>query len=119
MEVGRKGSSLWDRFDVDWVPSLSLGHQKSTKDEASQQQDQGRAQRIVERRKRQLESEVEETFEGKLQKVNEPEAVKDLFDASDIQVVDTEDIPGNLPQNLRNVCTANQYCSSSSSYSNR
>ena len=76
-----KAAPLWDRFNVDWVPSLNLDHQKSTKDEASQQKDQDRAQRIVERRKRQLKSEVGETFEGKLRKLNESgEAVKDLLE---------------------------------------
>ena len=101
-----KAAPLWDRFNVDWVPSLNLGHQNSTKDKASQQQDQDRAHRIVERRKRQLKKEVEETFEAKLRKLNKPgEAVKDLLDASGIEMVDIEDISENLPENLQNVCT--------------
>ena len=33
-----KAAPLWDKFNVDWIPSLNLGHQKSTIDEALVQQ---------------------------------------------------------------------------------
>ena len=43
-----KAAPSWDRFNVDWVPSLNMGHQKCTIDEASLQQSRERAKRVSE-----------------------------------------------------------------------
>ena len=47
-----KAAPLWDKFNVDWVPSLNMGHQKSNINEASLQRSQDKAKRVAERRKR-------------------------------------------------------------------
>jgi hypothetical protein len=43
-----KAAPLWDKFNVDWVPSLNMGHQKSNINEASLQRSQDKAKRIAE-----------------------------------------------------------------------
>lgn len=101
-----KAAPLWDKFNVDWVPSLNMGHQKSKIDEASLKQSNEKAKRVSERRKRMLERETDEMVAEKLQKVNEPGVVvKCLFDSMNSEMVDIEDITENLPENLRNAIT--------------
>ena len=51
-----KAASLWDKFNLDWVPSLHLGHSK-LKSSDQQEKQQERAQRVRERRKRERERE--------------------------------------------------------------
>ena len=47
----------WDRYNVDWVPTLNLGHGKSAKQSEQEQtrSREARAERSKERRKRQAE----------------------------------------------------------------
>lgn len=93
---------MWDKLNVDWVPSLNMGHQKSEIDEVSLQQNQEKAKRVAERRKRMLERDTEEMVTEKLQRVNEPGVVVKslLFDSMDFEMDDIEDITENLPDNL-------------------
>ena len=64
---------LWDRYNVDWVPTLNLGHNKrATQSEQHQAQSrETRAERSKERRKRQAEQQEQERL-LKQQKLNEP-----------------------------------------------
>jgi hypothetical protein len=108
-----KAAPLWDKFNVDWVPSLNMGHQKSNINEASPQRSQDKAKRVAERRKRMHEN-TEEMVKEKLQRVNEPGvAVKCLFDpmTMDAEMDDIEDIAENLPENLRNAITQTEVSS--------
>ena len=74
-----KASYLWDKFDVDWVPSLNLGHDKVKNSDDTTEKQQQRAQRITERRKREREREEHEAMKRKLAKVDDPgERVKDI-----------------------------------------
>ncbi len=66
-----KAAPMWDRFNVDWVPSLNLGHQKSKLDESSLQRSQEKARRVAERRKRVSEIRTDAEVAEKLQKINE------------------------------------------------
>ena len=61
---------LWDRFNVDWVPTLNLGHDK-TATQSQAQSRETRAERSKERRKRQAEQQEQERL-LKQQKLNEP-----------------------------------------------
>ena len=102
-----KAAPLWDKFNVDWVPSLNMGHQKANINEALLQRNQDKAKRVAERRKCMHESTAEMVRE-KLQRVNEPGVVvKCLFDSTtmDAEMDDIEDIPENSPDNLRNAMT--------------
>ena len=53
---------LWDRYNVDWVPTLNLGHHKmATQSEQHQAQSrETQAERSKERRKRQAEQQEQE-----------------------------------------------------------
>ena len=88
-----KAAPLWDKFNVDWVPWLNLGHQKPKVDEASLRRRQVKAKRVTERRKRTLERGAEKIVAEKLQRVNEPGvAVKSLpFNVVDVEMDDIED----------------------------
>ena len=88
-----KAAPLWDKFNVDWVPSLNLGHQKPKVDEVSLRRRQEKAKRVTERRKRTLERGAEKIVAEKLQRVNEPGvAVKSLpFNVVDVEMDDIED----------------------------
>ncbi|XP_022807135.1 uncharacterized protein LOC111344188 [Stylophora pistillata] len=102
-----KAAPLWDKFNVDWVPSLNMGHQKSVIDEASLQRSLEKAKRVAERRKRTHES-TEEMAKEKSKRVNEPGVcVKYLFQSTttDVEMDDIEDLAENLPDNLRNAVT--------------
>ena len=110
-----KAAPSWDKFNVDWVPSLNMGHQKYTIDEASLQQSREKAKRVSERRKRSLERETDEIVAEKLQKVDEPGVVvKSLFDSTmmDSEMVDIEDIAENLPYNLSHAMTQTKFSTS-------
>ena len=63
----------WDRYNIDWVPTLNLGHDKTvTQSEQHQAQSrEARAERSKERRKRQAEQQEQERL-LKQQKLNEP-----------------------------------------------
>ena len=109
-----KAAPLWDKFNVDWVPSLNMGHQKSNINEASLQRSQDKVKRVAERRKRMHENAEELMVKEKLQRVNEPGVVvKCLFDPMtvDAKMDDIEDIAENLPENLRNAITQTEVSS--------
>lgn len=73
-----KAAFMWDRMNVDWVPSLNLGHNKTAKLDDNKER-QERAQRIRDRRKREQEREEKEAVERKLQKIDESgERMKDI-----------------------------------------
>ena len=67
----------WDRFNVDWVPTLCLGHSKQQlKDPEGAA---ARSQRAAERRKRCAET-VEKEMEEKLQNIDEPgETIQEII----------------------------------------
>ena len=92
---------LWDKWNVDWVPSLKLGHDKLKVSEASIQQSQEKARRATERRKREIDA------AEKQQKFNEPGlSIKNLpFPTMDEEMEDIEDIPETLPKHLRHTVT--------------
>ena len=58
-----KDAPLWDKFNVDWVPSLNLGHQNPKVDEVSLRRRQEKATRVTERRKRTLERDAEKLLQ--------------------------------------------------------
>ena len=73
---------VWDRTNVDWVPSINLGHKKKGKenDNDQRQQIEERSKRMKERRKREQEREDKEAICSKLQKPDEPgDRVKDFM----------------------------------------
>ena len=105
-----KAAPLWDKFNVDWVPSLNMGHQKSNITKASLQRSQDKAKRVAERRKRMPENAEELMVKEKLQRVNKPGVVVNcLFDpmTMDGEMDDIE----NLPENLRNAITQTEVSS--------
>ena len=67
--VSGQAAKDWDRYNVDWVPTLCLGHSKQqvTDPEVSA----ARAQRATERRKRRTEI-MELEVNAKAQKIGEP-----------------------------------------------
>lgn len=76
--VSGKSAADWDKHNVDWVPSLSLGHTKIKVQDHESIED--RATRAVERRKRFNEA-IEAEIQAKMHKLNEPGLpVKNLFD---------------------------------------
>ena len=62
---------LWDRYNIDWVPTLNLGHGKSATQRGQNAGREARAERSKERRKRQVEQQEQEHL-LKQQKLNEP-----------------------------------------------
>ena len=62
---------MWDRHNIDWVPTLNLGHGKSVKRREQNEAQEARAERLKERGKRQAELQEQERL-LKLQKLNEP-----------------------------------------------
>ena len=62
---------LWDRRNINWVPTLNLGHGKSVKRREQNKAQVARAERSKERQKRQAELQEQERL-LKLQKLNEP-----------------------------------------------
>lgn len=66
----------WDRFNVDWFPTLCLGHSKQQLKDPEEAA--ARSQRAAERRKRRAEL-LEEEIKEKMQKIDEPgEAVEEI-----------------------------------------
>ena len=72
--VSGQAAKRWDQFDVDWVPTLHLGHTKKLR-QVDPQLDADRA----ERRKRRQEK-IEQEISEKVKKLNEPgETVESIF----------------------------------------
>lgn len=72
--VSKKPAAPWDRFNVDWVPTQELGHEKKPfedDEEAKAEVNLARAERSNERRKRRSEL-LEQERLLKLQRLNEP-----------------------------------------------
>ena len=67
--VSGKPASNWDKFNVDWVPTLNLGHNKNDIKPKDQIAAGERAQRAVIRRNKRLE---ERSMQEKLKRLNEP-----------------------------------------------
>ncbi|XP_020911922.1 uncharacterized protein LOC110249682 [Exaiptasia diaphana] len=78
--VSGRPAASWHKFNIDWVPTLNLGHsKKAASDEDRQRRDIERAERAKVRRKRQHEEELKVTA-AKLAKLDEPgELVKECF----------------------------------------
>ena len=62
---------LWDRYNIDWVPTLNLGNGKSATQRVQNAAREARAERSKGRRKRQAELREQERL-MKQQKLNEP-----------------------------------------------
>ena len=74
-----KAANLWDRYNPDWTPSLHLGHGKVKNTAVTKEEQQLRAQRISDRRKRERERIEEEAVPRKLGKWHETgERVRDI-----------------------------------------
>ena len=72
--VSGQAAKPWDQFDVDWVPTLHLGHTKKL-----QQIDAQLNADRAERRKRRQEN-IEQEISEKVKKLNEPgETVESIF----------------------------------------
>lgn len=69
--VSGKAASLWDRHNIDWVPSLNLGHSKTSPNTSSAEATKARADRVKERRKRSLGLKAKEVA-SKVRKINDP-----------------------------------------------
>ena len=66
--VSGRSSPLWDKHNVDWVPTLNLGHLKRR--QVDHEATSARADRVKERRKRSLEMQALEAA-SKVKKLNE------------------------------------------------
>ena len=87
-----KAPSLWDKFSLDWVPSLHLGHSK-LKSSDQQEKQQERAQRIRERRKLERErEEQDQAVKEKMSTEDESEAHGDRIRDISFAVQDGEDL---------------------------
>ena len=87
-----KAHSLWDKFNLDWVPSLHLGHSK-LKSADQQEKQQERAQRVRERRKRERECEEQvQAVKEKKAREDESEAHGDRIRDISFAVQDGEDL---------------------------
>ena len=49
--VSGKPAASWDQYNVDWVPTLNLGHSKKQRDDERQLCDSESAERVKSRRK--------------------------------------------------------------------
>ena len=78
--VSGRPAASWDKFNVDWVPTLNLGHaKKKTRHTDQQRRDIERTERVKLRRKRKHEEDLKATA-AKLAKLNEPGVlVKEIF----------------------------------------
>ena len=101
-----KAAPLWDKWNVDWVPSLKLGHEKLKVSEASVQQSQEKARRATERRKRMVEKDAEINVAEKQPEHNEPGLTVQSL-PFDVEMEDIEDIYENLslPDHLKNAAS--------------
>lgn len=87
-----QAASLWDKFNLDWVPSLHLGHSK-LKSSDQQEKQQERAQRVRERRKREREREEQvQAVKEKKAREDESEAHGDRIRDISFAVQDEEDL---------------------------
>ena len=87
-----KAASLWDKFNLDWVPSLHLGHSK-LKSSDQQEKQQERAQRIRERCKLERErEEQDQAVKEKMTREDESEAHGDRIRDISFAVQDGEDL---------------------------
>ena len=72
----------WDRFNIDWVPSLNLGHKKQGQDLEAVG---NRAERTRQRRKR-VEESIQMEVRQKLAKLNETgESIMEIFHEVDVE----------------------------------
>jgi len=77
--ISDRAAQLWDRFNLDWIPSLHRGHEKNAMQPAKIQANLKRTARIKERRKREAEREEQEKEKvkaTKLQEFSEPPKLK-------------------------------------------
>ena len=82
--VSGKPAASWDKYNVDWIPTLNLGHSKKQRDDERQLRDSERAERVKSRRKRQHEEALQASV-AKILKLDEPgEPVKDIFSNSSL-----------------------------------
>ena len=73
--VSGKASKVWERYNVDWIPTLQLGHSKKQKKLKDPQLNVARA----ERRKRRNET-IEKEVQEKIKKLDKPgETVESIF----------------------------------------
>lgn len=94
-----KAANLWDRYNPDWTPSLHLGHDKVKNTAVTKEQQQLRAQRISDRRKRERERIEEEAMPRKLAKLHETgERIKDIYVdiEGDAEVSEEEDAENTM-----------------------
>ena len=80
---------MWDRHNIDWVPTLNLGHVKLATQREQNQAQEARVESSKERRKRQAELKEQERL-LKQQKLNEPGLPLADF-ASEIESLSTPD----------------------------
>ena len=79
--VSGQAAKDWDRFNVDWIPTMHLGHSKQQTNDSEGAV--ARSQRAAERRKRRAEA-VDKEIEGKLKKNNEPgDTVSEIFSVAE------------------------------------
>ena len=87
-----KAPSLWDKFNLDWVPSLHLGHSK-LKNSDQQEKQQERAQSIRERRKlERAREDQDQAVKEKMSREDESEAHGDRIRDISFTVQDGEDL---------------------------
>ena len=100
--VNKKPATAWDRHNVDWVPSVALGHNKPCGNEeeakAKAGENMARAERSKERRKRRSEMLEQERLQ-KLQRLNETGIpLEDIsFDSGSLE---TEIVTHEQPEEL-------------------
>eukprot|EP00795_Rhopilema_esculentum_P017026 gene17026-8531_t len=89
----------WDRFNIDWVPTLNLGHNKQGKALANMEAVADRAERTCCRRKR-MEQDIKDEERPKLAKLNEPEeSIAEIFD--EVGFEDDHEVSLNDLDNLK------------------
>eukprot|EP00795_Rhopilema_esculentum_P017032 gene17032-8540_t len=89
----------WDRFNIDRVPTLNLGHNKQGKALANMEAVADRAERTCCRRKR-MEQDIKDEERPKLAKLNEPgESIAEIFDEVDFE--DDHEVSLNDLDNLK------------------
>ena len=89
-----EAAPLWDKQNPDWVPSLNLGHDKlnqSATKESNTATKVDRAQRVTERRKRQLQLQERDELKQIINKPDEP--VKHIFQQFDNRPMPSDVVP--------------------------
>ena len=95
-----KPTFMWHRMNVDWVPSLNLGHDTETKLDDNKER-QERAQTIRERRKRKQVRKEKEAVERKLQKIDKSgERMKDIVMDEECVVEGVEEEEGEKEEEI-------------------